>query len=88
MCNELLQGIKSLKLYSWEQIFCEAVEKVRHRQLKLLFKGSCIAAITSKACIHSVLLGRVVQQDFWGLYESDGGPALLKKLSILTWVEN
>ena len=48
MCNELLQGIKFLKLYAWERIFCDAVEKVRRRQLKLLFKGSCIAAITSK----------------------------------------
>ncbi len=48
MCNELLQGIKSLKLYAWERTFCEAVEKVRRRQLLLLFKGSCIAAITSE----------------------------------------
>ena len=49
MCNELLQGIKSLKLYAWERIFSDAVEKLRRRQLKLLFKGSCIAAITSES---------------------------------------
>ncbi len=48
MCNELLQGIKSLKLYSWERLFCDAVERVRRRQIFLLLKGSCIAAITSE----------------------------------------
>ncbi|XP_070559514.1 ATP-binding cassette sub-family C member 9-like isoform X2 [Ptychodera flava] len=42
--NELLQGIKLLKLYGWEEMFCSAIEVVREKQIKstIKFGGSMI----------------------------------------------
>ncbi|XP_070558765.1 ATP-binding cassette sub-family C member 9-like [Ptychodera flava] len=37
--NELLQGMKLLKLCAWEEIFCSSVEKVREQQVKLMMKS-------------------------------------------------
>ncbi|XP_046715562.1 ATP-binding cassette sub-family C member 8 isoform X1 [Silurus meridionalis] len=34
--NELLRGIKLLKLYSWEHIFCSSVEETRRKELTSL----------------------------------------------------
>uniref|UniRef100_A0A665UIA7 ATP-binding cassette, sub-family C (CFTR/MRP), member 8 n=1 Tax=Echeneis naucrates TaxID=173247 RepID=A0A665UIA7_ECHNA len=34
--NELLRGIKLLKLYAWEQIFCDSVEETRGKELTSL----------------------------------------------------
>ncbi|XP_063053419.1 ATP-binding cassette sub-family C member 8 [Engraulis encrasicolus] len=34
--NELLRGIKLLKLYAWEHIFCGSVEETRHKELTSL----------------------------------------------------
>ncbi|XP_006820965.2 ATP-binding cassette sub-family C member 9-like [Saccoglossus kowalevskii] len=36
--NELLQGMKLLKLYGWEEIFCSAIEQVRKREVKKMLK--------------------------------------------------
>ncbi|XP_077981986.1 ATP-binding cassette sub-family C member 9-like [Glandiceps talaboti] len=37
--NELLQGIKLLKLYGWEEMFCSAVEVVRGKEIKKIMKA-------------------------------------------------
>ncbi|XP_077987765.1 ATP-binding cassette sub-family C member 9-like [Glandiceps talaboti] len=43
--NEMLQGIKLLKLYGWEDMFCKATEAVRNREIKALLKyGYCMMA--------------------------------------------
>ncbi|XP_047452289.1 ATP-binding cassette sub-family C member 8 isoform X2 [Mugil cephalus] len=34
--NELLRGIKLLKLYAWEHIFCDSVEELRRKELTSL----------------------------------------------------
>nr|XP_006820964.1 PREDICTED: ATP-binding cassette sub-family C member 9-like [Saccoglossus kowalevskii] len=36
--NELLQGMKLLKLYGWEEIFCLAIEQVRKKEMKKMLK--------------------------------------------------
>ncbi|XP_033647740.1 ATP-binding cassette sub-family C member 9-like [Asterias rubens] len=38
--NELLQGIKLLKLYGWEDIYCKGVELIRGKQLRSLLTVS------------------------------------------------
>lgn len=38
LINELLGGIKVLKLYAWEPIFEKQVMKIRDREIKLLQK--------------------------------------------------
>ncbi|XP_071803247.1 ATP-binding cassette sub-family C member 9-like [Asterias amurensis] len=41
--NEVLQGIKLLKMYAWEQLYCEAIEAVRKRELRhLLWINTCL----------------------------------------------
>ncbi|XP_071805798.1 ATP-binding cassette sub-family C member 9-like [Asterias amurensis] len=59
--NELLQGIKLLKLYAWEQIYCEAIEAVRKRELGFLRKiNHCLIVtilITTAAPILVTLVG-------------------------------
>ncbi|XP_022081211.1 ATP-binding cassette sub-family C member 9-like [Acanthaster planci] len=36
--NELLQGIKLLKLYAWEGLYCKAIETIREKELGNLLK--------------------------------------------------
>ncbi|XP_038068619.1 ATP-binding cassette sub-family C member 9-like [Patiria miniata] len=36
--NELLQGIKLLKLYAWEGLYCKAIEVIRGNELHYLYK--------------------------------------------------
>ncbi|XP_033648066.1 ATP-binding cassette sub-family C member 9-like [Asterias rubens] len=36
--NELLQGIKLLKLYAWEGLYCKAIEIIRAKELNFLLK--------------------------------------------------
>ena len=36
--NELLQGIKLLKLNAWEGLYCKAIEAIRAKELNVLLK--------------------------------------------------
>ena len=47
--NELLNGIKLLKLYAWEKIFCAGVEDIRKKEIRLLLKSSLFYALTCKS---------------------------------------
>ncbi|XP_022081606.1 ATP-binding cassette sub-family C member 9-like [Acanthaster planci] len=59
--NELLQGIRLLKLYAWEEWYCQGVEAVRARELACLMKitGATISTIllTSTAPVLVTLVG-------------------------------
>ncbi|XP_022080967.1 ATP-binding cassette sub-family C member 9-like isoform X2 [Acanthaster planci] len=48
--HEMLQGMKLIKLYGWENIFCSAIASVRRREIRKLMKAVifyCIAILTS-----------------------------------------
>ncbi|XP_071504808.1 ATP-binding cassette sub-family C member 9-like [Diadema antillarum] len=47
LSNELLQGIKLLKLYGWEELYCKAIEAVRVNELWAMFKinGNIVATM-------------------------------------------
>ncbi|CAD5112740.1 DgyrCDS1959 [Dimorphilus gyrociliatus] len=45
-CNELLQSIKLLKLYAWELVFRDRVEKTRNLELKMILKAACLRALS------------------------------------------
>ena len=47
-CSELFQSIKLLKLYAWEHLFCDNVEVVRRKELKLLFRAALLRVISSE----------------------------------------
>lgn len=46
--NELLRGIKLLKLYAWERIFCDSVEETRVKELTSLQAFALYTSISSK----------------------------------------
>ncbi|XP_070536030.1 ATP-binding cassette sub-family C member 9-like [Ptychodera flava] len=45
--NEALQGIKLLKLYGWEELFCTAIEAVRSKEVSQMMKAGVFIIITS-----------------------------------------
>ncbi|XP_059145786.1 multidrug resistance-associated protein 1-like isoform X2 [Physella acuta] len=45
--NEVLNGIKVIKLYGWEPMFIRKIEEVRERELKILLKYSIMSGIDS-----------------------------------------
>ncbi|XP_059917528.1 ATP-binding cassette sub-family C member 8 [Gadus macrocephalus] len=47
--NELLRGIKLLKLYAWENIFCDSVEETRGKELSSLKAFALYTSVSSKA---------------------------------------
>uniref|UniRef100_A0AAY4D2D9 ATP-binding cassette, sub-family C (CFTR/MRP), member 8 n=1 Tax=Denticeps clupeoides TaxID=299321 RepID=A0AAY4D2D9_9TELE len=47
--NELLRGIKLLKLYAWEHIFCQNVEEMRDKELTSLKAFALYTSISSKS---------------------------------------
>jgi len=44
---ELLQNIKLLKLYSWENLFYGFVDSVRKRELHLMYKAVLVRILSS-----------------------------------------
>ena len=48
--NELLRGIKLLKLYAWENIFGDSVEETRGKELSSLKAFALYTSISSKTC--------------------------------------
>ena len=45
LTNELLQGIKLLKMYAWEELYSKAIEVVRKEEvLNLLYINLCMIA--------------------------------------------
>ncbi|XP_077998555.1 ATP-binding cassette sub-family C member 9-like [Glandiceps talaboti] len=55
--NEMLQGIKLLKLYGWEEIFCSSIEVIRQEEVKKMLKLGCwtiffiSTALVTPACV-------------------------------------
>jgi len=45
LMNEILNGIKVLKLYAWELAFREKVLEIRQKELKVLKKSAYLAAM-------------------------------------------
>ena len=50
--NELLQGIKLLKLYAWEGLYCKAIEIIRAKELIQILKVHA-GFVTTGGDIHS-----------------------------------
>ena len=45
--NEMLQGIKLLKLYAWEGWFCDLIERIRKREITVKVKTALLNALIS-----------------------------------------
>lgn len=47
LMNEMMNGIKVLKLYAWELAFKEKVTKIRESELQVLKKSAYLGAIST-----------------------------------------
>lgn len=47
MMNEILNGIKVLKLYAWEESFAQKVLAIRSKELNILKKAACLNALST-----------------------------------------
>jgi hypothetical protein len=45
--NEVLNGIKVLKLYAWEIAFMRRIDEIRQKELKCIRKKAVISAIST-----------------------------------------
>lgn len=45
--NEMLQGMKLLKLYAWEGWFCDLLERIRDREMRVKVKTALLNALIS-----------------------------------------
>lgn len=48
LLNEILQGIRLIKLCAWENLFQDHIYRIRDEELKLLKKDSIYWALISK----------------------------------------
>ena len=47
-CNEMVQGIKVIKLLAWESYQSKKITEIRKQEVKSLFKLACFRAMFSK----------------------------------------
>ncbi|CAB3372321.1 Hypothetical predicted protein [Cloeon dipterum] len=70
--NETFQGIKLIKLYSWENEFCERIFRVRAKELHLLDKDSLYwGVMTFLTHASSVMVTLVTFVTYWLLEDKD-----------------
>ena len=63
--NELLQGIKLLKMYAWEELYCKAIEAVRKKEMgHLLLINLCMITSGKKESYNHLRIQR--QEVGWG----------------------
>lgn len=46
-CNEVIQGIKVIKLLAWEKYMTNNINKARSAEIKMLMKGAVYRALYS-----------------------------------------
>uniref|UniRef100_A0A8C9FC43 ATP-binding cassette sub-family C member 9 n=1 Tax=Pavo cristatus TaxID=9049 RepID=A0A8C9FC43_PAVCR len=66
--NEILKGIKLLKLYAWEHIFCKSVEETRMKELTSLKTFALHTSLSSKQFLpklNEFLLSDEIGDDTW-----------------------
>lgn len=47
MMNEILNGIKVIKLYAWEKAFIRRINDIRDKELKSIRKKAIVSALSS-----------------------------------------
>jgi hypothetical protein len=47
MMNEVLNGIKVLKLYAWEKAFIRRVDEIRDKELKCIRQKAIVSSIST-----------------------------------------
>lgn len=66
LMNEILNGIKVLKLYAWENSFKEKVLAIRQKELNVLRKTAYLGALSTMAWTSApFLVGSVLMSRIW-----------------------
>ncbi|XP_038076866.1 ATP-binding cassette sub-family C member 9-like [Patiria miniata] len=69
LTNELLQGIKLLKMYAWEELYCKQIEAVRKKEVRhLLYISLCMITSVSITFGVPILVTLVAFVTFEPLY--------------------
>lgn len=63
LMNEMLNGIKVLKLYAWELAFKEKVSEIRESELQVLKKTAYLGAISTFTWVCAPVLVSPVKED-------------------------
>ncbi len=63
LMNEMLNGIKVLKLYAWELAFKDKVSEIRESELKVLKKAAYLAAVSTFTWVCAPFLVSPAQKD-------------------------
>lgn len=61
--SEILKGIKLLKLYAWENIFCDSVEETRGKELNSLKTFAFYTSMSSKTSLHPTFIYTATNPD-------------------------
>lgn len=65
LMNEILNGIKVLKLYAWENSFKEKVLTIRQKELNVLRKTAYLGALSTMAWTSApFLVGSVLMSEY------------------------
>lgn len=65
LMNEILNGIKVLKLYAWELAFKDKVSKIRESELKVLKKSAYLGAMSTFTWVCTPFLVSAFQSNAW-----------------------
>lgn len=60
LMNEILNGIKVLKLYAWEPSFAEKVQEIRKNELRVLRKLAYLNSLSTFAWVSAPFLVSLV----------------------------
>lgn len=72
LMNEILGGIKVLKLYAWEPSFSEKVLEIRKNELRVLKKSAYLNSLSNFAWIsapflvNGICMGKYIREEVWG----------------------
>jgi hypothetical protein len=67
MMNEMLNGIRVLKLYAWEEAFIKSINQTRDKELRYIRRKAIIGAISNILWTFTPILVRI-RKDFCLVY--------------------
>nr|XP_014351311.1 PREDICTED: canalicular multispecific organic anion transporter 2 [Latimeria chalumnae] len=93
LMNEILNGIKVLKLYAWEPSFLKKVQEVRKNELKVLKKSAYLNAVSTFAWssapfLRFILLKAVILSASFHVIFSSTGYAITVLNGKFSWVKS
>eukprot|EP00178_Gracilaria_changii_P005265 TRINITY_DN1862_c0_g1_i1.p1 TRINITY_DN1862_c0_g1~~TRINITY_DN1862_c0_g1_i1.p1 ORF type:complete len:1372 (+),score=202.17 TRINITY_DN1862_c0_g1_i1:5348-9463(+) len=78
LMNEILQGIKAVKFYAWEEPFAAAVDKERVQEVKKFSRTIWLrSAFMAIMMVMPILVGVITFSFFSGVFKRDLNPAIV-----------